>query len=285
MIRWSDALARLQRSDEAHVLVSVIGTAGSVPRNTGSKMLVTATQLYDTIGGGNLELHAIEQARLLLQEGTSGQRLVKYPLAAALGQCCGGHATLLFESFCHASQSLWLFGAGHVGQALIQILQELPLTLNWVDSRAEQFPTPRMADIHYFSPADPVDVMAQVPASASVLIMTHCHDQDYRLCHQALIQQHQGLIGLIGSKTKAARFRHRLQHAGFDQNAIAQIESPVGLPQIGGKRPMEVAVSIAARVIQQYQTLADTQVPSTQLSLPELNTIQATLTGNPHDTE
>ena len=100
MIRWSDALAQCQRSDIAHVLVTVIGTAGSVPRNSGTKMLVTADELFDTIGGGNLELHAIEHARQLIDEQVTGQRLVKYPLAAVLGQCCGGHATLLFESFC-----------------------------------------------------------------------------------------------------------------------------------------------------------------------------------------
>ena len=253
MIRWSDALAECQRSGQPHVLVSVISTEGSVPRNPGSKMLVTESTLTDTLGGGNLEWHALEYARQLLSEGKNAQRLQKFPLAAALGQCCGGHATLLFECFYHVSHSLWLFGAGHVGQALSRILQELPVTLHWVDSRPDQFPAQLVADIHTHQTDDPTDVFSQIHTNDSLLIMTHSHDQDYRLCEAALTQQHQGFIGLIGSDTKAARFRHRLRHAGFSPEEIGHIECPVGITGLGGKRPMEVAVSIAARVIQHYR--------------------------------
>ncbi|TVQ71145.1 MAG: xanthine dehydrogenase accessory protein XdhC [Oceanospirillales bacterium] len=283
MIRWSDALAQCQKSDTAHVLVTVIGTAGSVPRNSGTKMLVTADELFDTIGGGNLELHAVEQARELINEQITGQRLVKYPLAAVLGQCCGGHATLLFESFCQTSQTLWLFGAGHVGSALVKILNELPLNVHWVDTRAEQFPKDIDPAIQCHHPDDPTDVFTQINPNAILLIMTHSHDQDYRICEQALSQQHQGFIGLIGSKTKAARFRHRLRHAGLSQTAIDAIESPVGLSEIGGKRPMEVAVSIAARIIQCYQSNSESLAEKAALSSPDLAEISQQLTRKPDD--
>ncbi len=270
MKSWSDALALCQRSDQAHVLVTVISTAGSVPRNSGTKMLVTATELFDTIGGGNLELHAIEQARQMLAEGETGQRVVKYPLAAMLGQCCGGHAILLFESFALCRHSVWLFGAGHVGQALSKILVDLPVTLHWVDTRPDQFPDHKDPSIQYHCPDRIDETHLQLPTNATLLIMTHSHDLDYQLCELALKQQHQGFIGLIGSKTKAARFRHRLQHAGFNTEAIAKIESPTGLLAIPGKRPMEVAVSIAGRVIQHYHLTNETSASQHQLNQNEI---------------
>lgn len=284
MVRWSDALAECQRSGQPHVLVSVISTEGSVPRNPGSKMLVTKSTLIDTLGGGNLEWHALEYARQLLSERKNAQRLQKFPLAAALGQCCGGHATLLFECFYHVSHSLWLFGAGHVGQALSRILQELPISLHWVDSRPDQFPAQLTADISTHQTDDPTHIFSQIKTNDSLLIMTHSHDQDYRLCEAALTQQHQGFIGLIGSDTKAARFRHRLRHTGFSPEEIGRIECPVGITGLGGKRPMEVAVSIAARVIQHYRCHQPDEGVHQGLSRTELAELNTQLYTTTRDT-
>lgn len=284
MVRWSDALAECQRSGQPHVLVSVISTEGSVPRNPGSKMLVTESTLIDTLGGGNLEWHALEYARQLLSERKNAQRLQKFPLAAALGQCCGGHATLLFECFYHVSHSLWLFGAGHVGQALSRILQELPISLHWVDSRPDQFPAQLTADISTHQTDDPTHIFSQIKTNDSLLIMTHSHDQDYRLCEAALTQQHQGFIGLIGSDTKAARFRHRLRHTGFSPEEIGRIECPVGITGLGGKRPMEVAVSIAARVIQHYRCHQPDEGVHQGLSRTELAELNTQLYTTTRDT-
>ncbi|KGK43413.1 hypothetical protein LH51_00105 [Nitrincola sp. A-D6] len=285
MIRWSDALAECQRSGQPHVLVSVISTEGSVPRNPGSKMLVTDNALIDTLGGGNLEWHALEYARQLLSERKNAQRLQKFPLAAVLGQCCGGNASLLFECFYHVSHSLWLFGAGHVGQALSKILQDLPLRLHWVDSRPEQFPAQLATDIIKHHPTDPTEVFSQINTNDSLLIMTHSHDQDYRLCEAALTQQHQGFIGLIGSDTKAARFRHRLRHAGFSSGEIGRIGCPVGVTGLGGKRPMEVAVSIAARVIQHYRSHQPEEGIHQGLSTAEQTELNTQLQETHNDTE
>ncbi len=279
MKSWSDALALCQRSDQAHVLVTVISTSGSVPRNSGTKMLVTESAFFDTIGGGNLELHAIEHARKMLANGEVGQCVVKYPLAAMLGQCCGGHAILLFESFALCSQSLWLFGAGHVGHALTKILTELPINLHWVDSRSDQFPSSKDPAIQYHLTECLHDTFEQIHSDATLLIMTHSHDQDYQICELALKQQHRGFIGLIGSKTKAARFRHRLQHAGFTKDAVARIESPTGILEIPGKRPMEVAVSIAGRVIQHYHSKHEASASQSLLSHDDI----ALLTHQPKD--
>ncbi|GAB2601742.1 xanthine dehydrogenase accessory protein XdhC [Nitrincola alkalisediminis] len=257
MIRWSDALADYQREGLPHVLVSVINTEGSVPRNAGSKMIVAPEHAIDTIGGGNLEQHAIEFSRQLLAEGNACQRIEKIPLAAAMGQCCGGHATLLFECFVNTSTQVWLFGAGHVGKALSLILSELPVHLHWVDTREGFLPQQNEPNRTPYRVQDPTEVFQKIPKQAVILIMTHCHAQDYAICTAALAQQHEGFIGLIGSKTKAARFRHRLQRAGFSSEQIHGIECPIGIKGTGGKRPMEVAVSIASRLIEVYSAQAN----------------------------
>ncbi|RAU18865.1 xanthine dehydrogenase accessory protein XdhC [Nitrincola tibetensis] len=280
MIRWSDALADYQRDGRAHVLVSVIATEGSVPRNAGSKMLVACDQAIDTIGGGNLELHAIEFSRQLLAQGKACQRIEKIPLAAAMGQCCGGHATLLFECFVNTSTQVWLFGAGHVGKALSLILSELPVHLHWVDTREEFLPKQDAPNCTPYAVQDTTDVFQRIPKQALILIMTHCHAQDYDICAAALAQQHEGFIGLIGSKTKAARFRHRLQRAGFSSEQIQGIECPIGIKGTGGKRPMEVAVSIAGRLIEVYSTQATSFIDT-----GDLHQLTDTINETLHDTQ
>ena len=137
---WMDAIARLRDSAESYVLITVIGVQGSTPRESGSKMLVTAGETFDTIGGGHLEFAAIEHARQLLLAGKDSQALEHFPLGARLGQCCGGRASLLFECFAARGPQVVLFGAGHVGRALAPLLAGLPLRLEWVDSRAAEFP-------------------------------------------------------------------------------------------------------------------------------------------------
>lgn len=257
MMCWSDALARLQRTQEAHVLITVLGTAGSVPRDCGSKMLVTAQESWDTLGGGQLEWQAMATARELLQQRCAGQQVVHYPLAAELGQCCGGHVTLLYECFFQVRQALWLFGAGHVGQALMPVLAQLPLQCHWVDSREAQIPMTINATVKSYCLDKPEILFEQIQPLDIILIMTHSHDQDFTLCAQALACDHQGFIGLIGSRSKAGRFRLRLQRQGFSADRIARIESPVGLSQVPGKRPMEVAIAIAARIIQVYSAQSE----------------------------
>ncbi|KAA0874412.1 xanthine dehydrogenase accessory protein XdhC [Nitrincola tapanii] len=252
---WSEALARYQQLGQAHVLISVISRDGSVPREPGSKMLVSRDEAVDTIGGGHLEYRALAYARTLLQAGQACQRLQQFPLAASLGQCCGGQATLLFEVF-PAEAKLWLFGAGHVGRALSVILSELPVCLHWVDSRAAEFPAVLPAGVQVHCPERVLDLLDQINAQDSVLVMTHRHDLDYDLCLQLLKRSHPGWIGLIGSRTKAARFRHRFRHAGIQTQQLASWQCPVGLPEVAGKRPMEVAVSIAGQLIQNYQSAA-----------------------------
>lgn len=250
---WTDVVAELQRSGEAYVLVTVIGTRGSSPRETGSKMVVTAEHSFDTIGGGHLEYKAIAKARELLLNQQDCQHIEEYPLGATLGQCCGGKVSVLFEHFAERGKDVWLFGAGHVAKAMVPLLAELPLRVHWVDSRAEQFPEHIPENVEQCLTDDPVGELNRATAGSYMLVLTHNHQLDYELTEAALKRADLGFLGVIGSDTKALRFRQRLTHRQFSDADIAKLTCPVGLEQVPGKRPMEVAISIAGQLIALYQ--------------------------------
>ncbi len=251
MIRhtWQEAAAECRKQAEPFVLVTVVGTTGSTPREGGSKMVVTSTGSFDTMGGGRLEFLCIQKARELLAKGAATQRIAHFPLAASAEQCCGGSVTVLFEVFPRTAMEVVVFGAGHVGSALIRILGELDMRVSWVDSRGELFPEVLPSAVGKQVRQDPVDYVDSIPAGASVVIVTHDHALDYRLTRAILERSDDLWPGLIGSETKARRFRKRLQHDGFPQEVIDRLVCPIGLPGVGGKLPMEVAVSIAAQLL------------------------------------
>ena len=253
MDTWIDKVAQLQRMGEAYVLVTVIGTRGSSPRETGSKMVVTAEQSFDTIGGGHLEYKAIAKARELMLDPQDSQYLEEYPLGASLGQCCGGKVSVLFEHFAACGKDVWLFGAGHVAKAMMPLFAELPLRIHWVDSREEQFPTAVPRNVQPCLSDDPVAELARASAGSYMLVITHNHQLDYELTEAALKRGDLGFIGVIGSDTKALRFRQRLAHRQFSAADIDRLTCPLGLGQVPGKRPMEVAISVVGQLISIYQ--------------------------------
>ncbi len=145
--------------------------------------------------------------------------------------------------------AVWLFGAGHVGRQLARILVELPLQLTWVDPRPLQFPTgfrgARLLELER-----PVDAVAAAPQGTHFVIMTHSHPLDYELCRAVLLRADAAWTGLIGSASKAARFRSRLRRDGLDGEAIARLVCPVGVAGIDSKWPAAIAVSVAAQLLQ-----------------------------------
>jgi xanthine dehydrogenase accessory factor len=255
--RWSEAVSLLKAKGEAFVLLTIIGVHGSAPRNSGTKMVVTAKSTYDTIGGGHLEFKSIALAHQLLADEDKNQHIEHFSLGATLGQCCGGDCTVLFESFVACKTQIMLFGAGHVGKALTTILADLPCQVKWVDNREEQFPVQMLVNpphnVECIVSESPVDEIATMPAGSFFIIMTHNHQLDFELCQALLKRSDFAYAGLIGSDTKWKRFQHRLKHREFSQEVINQLNCPIGLSEVPGKRPMEVAVSIAAEVIGLYQ--------------------------------
>lgn len=253
----------LSRSDA--MLVSVYATQGSAPRDAGAWMAVSASEVVGTIGGGHLEFEAIAEARRQLAGGEKvGIR--QFNLGPSLGQCCGGVVRLHFERIgakdISALQArlaarlapLALFGGGHVGKALVNALAPLPFAIRWIDSREEIFPTHVAANVEC-EHSDPVQAaVADLAAGSRVLIMSFSHAEDLDIVAACLrrLRERDDLpyIGLIGSKTKWATFRHRLEARGFAEQELARITCPIGLPGIGGKEPEVIAASVAAQILQ-----------------------------------
>jgi xanthine dehydrogenase accessory factor len=263
MLPIKDVTNRLAREDA--VLVRVHATAGSVPREVGAWMAVFRDTVIGTIGGGHLELEAIAEARRRLADG-AGQPVLRYPLGPTLGQCCGGVVHLAFEQLTAAhgpalAQRLQshhapvaLFGGGHVGKALVHVLGTLPFSVTWIDSRDEIFPE-AVPDNVACEHSDPVHAaVAQLAPGSRVLVMSFSHAEDLDIVAACLkrLRERADLpyVGLIGSKTKWATFRHRLEERGFIEEELARITCPIGVPGIAGKEPEVIAVAVAAQLLQ-----------------------------------
>jgi xanthine dehydrogenase accessory factor len=179
-------------------------------------------------------------------------QLLQAPRAQAMPRLirnAPGHITLL-ERLDDERPPLWLYGAGHVGQALARILMELPLRLTWIDSRAEQFPAQTPAEVEIWHAPDPVASVAAAPRDARFLVMTHSHPLDYALCRAILERNDVAWAGLIGSMSKSARFRSRLARDGVQLASIARLVCPIGIDGIRSKWPAAIAVAVAAQVMQ-----------------------------------
>ena len=228
---------------------------GSAPRDVQTKMVVSESSIFETIGGGNLEYQAIHKARDLIADRKPFIGIETFSLGRDLSQCCGGKVELLFEAFPACEFEIMLFGAGHVGRSLVQILAELPCRVRWFDARSDQFPDDpqfwrKRPNVEKVISTQPITAVESCPANAWYLVMTHSHETDYEVCEAILTRQDARFCGLIGSKSKAAKFRNQLSRKGFSDAEIAGLTCPIGLGQIPGKAPMAVSVSIAAQLLE-----------------------------------
>lgn len=249
MKNWIEAIHEYTRLGEACVLVTVLGAQGSTPRDNGAKMVIARDRNCSSIGGGHLEYQAMSIAAELLREGVEQQRIAHFPLGAGLGQCCGGRTTLLFECFPGTDINIMLFGAGHVGQALVPVLQQLPCRLQWVDCRDNQHPPGLPANVIPVVTDSPDAEVTAMPEKGYYIIMTHNHQLDFDILESVLKRGDARYVGLIGSATKWERFKLRFRHKGYDDNFFEQVRCPIGADSVPGKLPIEVAVSVAAEII------------------------------------
>ena len=265
MITVTAALDQLRR--QSAVLVTVRQTQGSVPRGPGTAMLVFADGFAATIGGGHLEFEAIAWARQMLSGAQPLQDCERRQvLGPSLGQCCGGVVLLGFEPVGAADAArvraaltptrtpLALFGGGHVGRAIVQTLLPLPFELYWIDSRDEIFPPGLPEQVHCEHSSPVQAAVDDLPTGCRVLIMSFSHAEDLDIVVACLRRLRERgdlpFVGLIGSQTKWATFRHRLEQRGFSAQELARITCPIGLPGITGKAPEVIAVSVAAQLLQ-----------------------------------
>jgi xanthine dehydrogenase accessory factor len=151
--------------------------------------------------------------------------------------------------------AVWLYGAGHVGQALARILAELPLRFTWIDSRAELFPETPGRGVRILHDADSLATVSEAPVGAYFIVMSHSHPLDFALCHALLERNDFAWLGLIGSASKAARFRSRLRRAGLGADVIGKLVCPIGVDGIESKWPAAIAVAVAAQLMQQISAV------------------------------
>jgi len=325
---------------EPAVLVTVAIVEGSVPREPGAKMLVTADGFAGTIGGGHLEHRAIEIARMMLKERLKegGEpRLERFALGPSLGQCCGGIAHLAFEVadrdqmalldarrnvdtirvvaldhrmwalfdadgvqlagdrvppfdrtlgthvFTDTDGRRWLadailaprahlmlFGAGHVGAAIVRALAELPCRVTWVDEREDLFPADVPSNVTIEATDIPEALVGGAAPGTTFLVMTHSHALDLRLSNAILSRPGRDWFGLIGSDTKRRQFEHRLRERGIADDKIAAMVCPIGLPGIAGKAPAVIAASCAAQLLTVWEAQEERAASHPEVS-PESN--------------
>ena len=246
--------------DGGFVLVRVVEAKGSTPRNTDAWMLVCGDGCFGTIGGGRLELEAIEKARGILHGAAASD--LALPLGPAIGQCCGGHVTLSFEIIPPArfgeietmvdaedarNPEVWLFGGGHVGRALANALLLLPVKVHVAETRTEELDlTPAGAERHLASL--PECLVAGIAPGSAVIVLTHDHALDFLIVSAALKRDDLAQVGMIGSDTKRATFEHQYIREGGDRALLSRLTCPIGR-KIPDKRPEVIAATVTADII------------------------------------
>ena len=192
----------------------------------------------------------------MLAEGKPCQHLEHFQLGIHLDQCCGGSANVLFECFPRTRVNIMVFGAGHVAEALIPILASLPCQITWVDSREGQFGTlaDNLDNVKVIVSKCPEVEVAEMPQASYFIVLTHKHQMDFDISLEIIRREDYAYFGLIGSKGKWNRFQQRLLQRDVTLEQLSRVNCPIGLDNVSGKIPMEVAVSISAEIIEHYQS-------------------------------
>ena len=246
-------------------MVEVARAKGSTPREAGAYMLVSRKTIYGTIGGGQLEFMAIDQAREMLADAKGpAELLLDIPLGPEIGQCCGGRVEVLIRAVDDGLKAellrnaeaederlphIYIFGGGHVGQALASALSLLPVRVTVVETRAEALEG-MPAVISTKLTSVPEEVARSAPAGSAFVILTHDHALDFLIVAEALKRNDAAYVGMIGSKTKKATFRNWfLKSAEGGEADFSRLVSPIGGDAVKDKRPAVIAALAAAEIM------------------------------------
>lgn len=249
--------------------VIVTATQGSTPREVGAWMVVTPLGFHGSIGGGTLEWHAMAEALALLGKPAT-HKTIRKTLGPDMGQCCGGRVELCIESFDSTSiadvrteaenyiddvRHLHLWGAGHVGRALVLALAPLPFRISWWDARPNAFPgvVPQNVTCRVGAPID-------MEPDAFILVMSHSHALDFEIVDVALRNPSFSFVGLIGSDTKRARFVKRLREVHVD---VERLTCPVGAGAFQSKHPAAIAAGVAVQLLEVDEKMRRQNLPET----------------------
>jgi xanthine dehydrogenase accessory factor len=262
-------------------LVEVARAKGSTPREAGAYMLVSRKAIFGTIGGGQLEFMAIDQARQILADPKGPHELMlDIPLGPEIGQCCGGRVEVLIRLVSDELKAellgnaeaeeerlprIYLFGGGHVGHALASSLSLLPVKVTVVETRGEALEG-MPAAVETKLTSVPEEMVRSAPAGAAFVVLTHDHALDFMIVAEALKHGDAAYVGMIGSKTKKATFRSWfLKTAGGTEDDCQRLVSPIGGDAVKDKRPSVIAALAAAEII--TALAAHSKTPSAKVAV------------------
>jgi len=276
---WLNALHASVRQGRGCVLVTVSAVDGSAPRQVGARMLVGVDTIADTIGGGALEQQAIDHSRALLDKASATAIVESHAtvLGSDLSQCCGGRVTLTYDYHPACLFNVVVFGAGHVGQCVATLLQQLPCRAYFYDTRSQwlnklPLDTSAQGVINAEELSDNAFLtVEQCPDNAYFLVMTHSHELDFELVEAILSRGDSLYCGLIASRSKAASFRSRLARKGFTESELLKLTAPIGAAQRTGNLPMEVAIATLSELLQlknKRECNRDKKMPPSKVTPP-----------------
>lgn len=262
------------------VKAKVSNALGSTPNKVNDFMLISDNDIFGTIGGGTLEFQVINEAKKLLLTSKEKNTL-KVPLGPGIGQCCGGFVEIQFSkhpNFKNAIQNetfeesnkldLYIFGAGHIGQSLVNKTEFINFNTFLIDSREEFINQNNFKHVNYLLVNKPWEIVNRLKANSIYVIVTHSHDYDFKIINQILNINNFGYLGLIGSITKRNKFYKRLEEIGHKKKLINQIECPIGSIIGKSKDPEEISISILARIIE-YKNCINKDIKSTKRLINE----------------
>ena len=242
------------------VKAKIFNVKGSSPNKINDIMLISNDTIFGTIGGGNLEYLVVNEAKILI-DNKINKKSLNIPLGPGIGQCCGGYVQIKLSLHQNSSEALkneklydekntnlYIFGAGHIGQALISKLENINFNTFLIDSREDFLKMTNINNINYLLSKKPWEIVHRLKDNSYFVVLTHSHDYDLKILNEVL-KKNFTFLGLIGSKTKKNRFFKRLIDNGHNKSLVEKIECPIGINIGNSKEPDEIAFSIITRLI------------------------------------
>jgi len=242
------------------VKAKIFNVKGSSPNKIDDIILISSDTIFGTIGGGNLEYLIVKEAKTLINNKINKKSL-NIALGPGIGQCCGGYVQIKLSLHKNSSEALknenlyddnntnlYIFGAGHIGQALISKLENINFNTFLIDSREDFLKMTNINNINYLLSKKPWEIVHHLKDNSYYVVLTHSHDYDLKILNEVL-KKNFTFLGLIGSKTKKRRFFKRLIDNGHNKSLVETIECPIGINIGNSKEPDEIAFSIITRLI------------------------------------
>ena len=238
----------------------ILDVKGSSPNNIDDIILISQDTIFGTIGGGNLEYLVIDEAKKILDKKVKN-KILNIPLGPGIGQCCGGYVQIKLSLHKNSKDALknenlkknikpnlYIFGSGHIGQAIISKLENINFNTFIIDSREDYLNMTNIKDINYLLSKKPWEIVSKLDDNSYFIVLTHSHDFDLKILN-AVLKKNNTFVGLIGSLTKKKRFYKRLINNGHNKSIVEKIECPIGIDIGNSKDPNEIAFSIITRIL------------------------------------